>query len=124
MKRHLLSIILALAAQDNLDAQRRNTINQVKTAYRGIVTSINQVAALKSAVASAQSALDATLGGFEVGTRTMIDVLLQQRNLYQVKRDYAKTRYDYITNSLTLKQATGVLIREDLEAVNRWLVKN
>ena len=113
-----------MAAQDNLDAQRRNTINQVKTAYRGIVTSINQVAALKSAVASAQSALDATLGGFEVGTRTMIDVLLQQRNLYQVKRDYAKTRYDYITNSLTLKQATGVLIREDLEAVNRWLVKN
>jgi len=54
----------------------------------------------------------------------MIDVLLQQRNLYQVKRDYANTRNDYITNSLTLKQATGVLIREDLEAVNRWLVKN
>ena len=73
---------------------------------------------------SVQSALDAISAGFAVGTRTMLDVLIQQRNLYQVKRDYAKTRYDYITNSLTLKQATGVLIREDLEAVNRWLVKN
>ncbi len=112
------------AAQDNLDVQRRNTVNQVKTAYRGIVTSINQVGALKSAVVSAQSALDATLGGFEVGTRTMLDVLIQQRNLYQVKRDYAKARYDYITNSLTLKQATGVLALEDVELVNRWLVKN
>lgn len=111
------------AAQDNLDAQRRNTINQVKTAYRGIATSISQVAALKSAVTSAQSALDATLAGFEVGTRTMLDVLIQQRNLYQVKRDYAKTRYDYITNTLSLKQATGVLMREDLEIANRWLEK-
>jgi len=112
------------ASQENLDAQRRNTINQVKTAYRGVITSISQVGALKSAVASAQSALDATEAGLDVGTRTMIDVLIQQRNLYQVKRDYAKTRYDYVTNSLSLKQAAGILMREDLEAVNHWLEKN
>lgn len=114
---------LSVAAQENLDVQRRNATNQVKTSYRGILTSISQVAALKSAVASAQSALDATSAGFDVGTRTMLDVLIQQRNLYQVKRDYAKTRYDYIMNSLTLKQSTGILSRDDLELVNRWLDK-
>jgi len=54
----------------------------------------------------------------------MIDVLLVQSKLFQAKRDYAKARYDYITNSLSLKQATGVLMREDVEAVNRWLSKN
>ena len=115
---------LAKAALENLDVQRRNTTNLVKTSYRGILTSISQVAALKSAVVSAQSALDATSAGFDVGTRTMLDVLIQQRNLYQVKRDYAKTRYDYIMNSLTLKQSTGNLSRDDLEMVNRWLSNN
>jgi outer membrane protein len=113
-----------MAAAENLDVQRRNTRMLVKTAFRGIATSISQVAALKSAVDSAQSALEATLAGFEVGTRTMIDVLIQQRNLYQVKRDYAKTRYDYIKNSLILKQSTGILSRDDVEMVNNWLVKN
>ena len=112
------------ADQENLDVQRRATNKQVKIAYRGITTSISQVAALKSAVASAQSALDATEAGFEVGTRTMIDVLLVQSKLYQAKQNYAKARYDYITNSLSLKQASGILMREDVELVNRWLSKN
>jgi outer membrane protein len=112
------------AAQENLDVQRRATNKQVKIAYRGIATSISQVAALKSAMASAQSALEATEAGFEVGTRTMIDVLLLQSKLYQAKRDYAKARYDYITNSLLLKQAAGILMREDIEAINRWLSKS
>ena len=113
-----------MADQENLDVQRRATINQVKTAYRGIITSISQVAALKSAVASALSALDATEAGFEGGTRTMIDVLLVQSNMYQAKQNYAKARYDYVTNSLNLKQAAGILMREDMELVNRWLSKN
>jgi outer membrane protein len=112
------------AAEENLDVQRRATNLQVKTAYRGVTTSISQVAALKSAVASAQSALEATEAGFEVGTRTMIDVLLVQSNLYQAKRDYAQARYGYITSSLALKQAAGILAREDLELANRWLSKN
>ena len=67
--------------------------------------------------------MDAISAGFAVGTRTMLDVLIQQRNLYQVKRDYAKTRYDYTMNSLTLKKSTGDLSRNDLEMVNRWLSK-
>jgi outer membrane protein len=51
----------------------------------------------------------------------MVEVLTEQRNLYGAKRNYAKARYDYIVNSLSLKQAAGVLQREDLELVNSWL---
>lgn len=112
------------SAQEYLDVQRRATTKDVKTAYRGIMTSISQVAALKSALVSSKSALDATEASFEVGTRTMIDVLLVQSKMYQAKQAYAKARYDYITNSLLLKQATGVLMREDVESVNRWLRKS
>ncbi len=110
-----------LSDQDNLDVRRRAATRLVKNSYRGILSSVSQVDALKSAVVSAKSALEATEAGFEVGTRTMIDVLIQQTNLYQALQNYAKSRYDYIKNSLTLKQAAGMLRREDMEWFNRWL---
>jgi outer membrane protein len=39
------------------------------------------VKALQSSVISAQNALQASEDGFVIGTRTMIDVLNEQRNL-------------------------------------------
>jgi outer membrane protein len=112
------------AAQETLDTQRRTVTRQVKNAYRGILSSISQVAAFKAAVISAQSALEATEAGFEVGTRTMVEVLTEQRNLYAAQRNYAQARYDYIVNSLSLKQASSLLQREDIELVNSWLSHN
>lgn len=109
------------SAQEGLDRQRRAVTRQVKDAYRSILSSINQVKALQAAVVSAQSAKEASEAGFEVGTRTMVDVLAEQRNLYRTQRDYAKTRYDYILASLALKEAASLLRREDIELINRWL---
>lgn len=109
------------AARDALDRQRRSVTRLTKDAYRGVLSSISQVKALKAAVTSAQSALEATEAGFEVGTRTMVDVLAEQRNLYRAQRDYAKARYDYIVSSLVLKQSASSLRREDVELVNNWL---
>lgn len=70
---------------------------------------------------SSKSAVEAAQSGFEVGTRTMVDVLTVQRNMYRTLRDYARTRYDYILNSLSLKQAASTLEPEDLALVNSWL---
>ena len=109
------------AARENLDGLRRSVKRDVKDAYRGVLSSISQVEALQSAVVSATSALEASQTGLEVGTRTMVDVLTEQRNLYRAKRDYARSRYDYILNSLRLKQAAGTLKTEDMMLVNSWL---
>ena len=108
-------------AQERLDQQRRAVTRQVKDAYRGVLSSISQVKALRAAVTSSQSAVEATEAGLEVGTRTMVDVLTEQRNLYRAQQEYAKSRYDYIVNSLTLKQAASILTRSDFELVNGWL---
>jgi hypothetical protein len=86
-----------------------------------VIASIGQVNALKTAIASTRLALEAEQAGFEVGTRTMVDVLVVLRNLFANKRDYAKAVYDYIVNSLNLKQAASMLSREDVEILNRWL---
>lgn len=56
--------------------------------------------------------------GYQVGTRTMVDVLVEQSKFFATKRDYARARYDYLLNGLLLKQAAGTLVRMDVEAVN------
>ena len=77
--------------------------------------------ALEQAVVSAQSALQATEAGFEVGTRTIVDVLISTQNLYDAKRNLADVRYRYVLSILRLKQASGTLTREDLVAINQGL---
>ena len=108
-------------AKEALEQQRRSTDRQTRSAYLTVFDAINSVKALKQAVVSTQSALDATQAGYEVGTRTIVDVLQSQRNLFNAQRNYAQARYNYIVSSLQLKQAAGLLAPADIEEVNNWL---
>ena len=112
------------AAKENLIAVKRAVKREVIDAYNGVLSNIGRVEALKTAVTSAENALAASEVGFEVGTRTMVEVLAQQRNLYRAKRDFYRSRYDYLINSIKLKQASSNLTQNDLEQINRLLVKN
>ncbi len=109
------------AAQDRLDQVRRLVDQQVKDAFRGILTSIEDIRARQAAVVSARSALESTQAGLEVGTRTQVDVLNAQRNLFQAEFDYMDARYNYIINGVKLHQATSTLTRDVLEKGNAWL---
>lgn len=112
------------ANKENLTAIKRAVKRQVKDAYNGVVSSISRVEALKTAVKSAESALEASEVGFEIGNRTMVEVLAQQKSLYRSKRDFYRSRYDYIINSIKLKQLTSNLTQNDLEKINTLLVVN
>lgn len=109
------------AALDVLEQRRREVQTQVRNAYRGVFASISRVQALQAAAVSAKSALEATEAGFEVGTRTLVDVLNSQRDMFRAERDLAVSRYDYILNTLSLRQAAGTLAPADVEAANIWL---
>ncbi|WP_444997290.1 TolC family outer membrane protein [Aliikangiella sp. IMCC44359] len=108
-------------AAHNLEAEHRKAVSSTRSAYLGVVAAVSSVKALKQAVVSSQSALEATQAGFEVGTRTIVDVLLQTQQLFDAKRQHARARYDYILNTLKLKQATGLLTEADLAKVNSML---
>ncbi len=110
------------AARQATLLQRRLTSQQTRDAYLGVVSGISQVKALRQALSSSSTALEATEAGFEVGTRTSVDVLVSLRETYGARRDYASARYDYLINILKLKQAAGLLNIEDLAQINRWLV--
>ena len=110
-------------SREQLQRVTRETDRQTRDSYLGVLAEISRVQALQQAVASARTALDATQAGFDVGTRTIVDVLLSQRNLYQSITNYYQARYDYLLNVLRLKQAGGTLQVQDLELIDKWLVE-
>lgn len=97
---------------------QRNTIQNTRSLHLAVTTDAARVKARKLAITSAQSALDATQAGYEVGTRNVVDVLDAQRVLYRSQRDYANTRYSYVLNLLRLKQQAGTLSPQDLLDLN------
>ncbi len=105
-----------------LEQENRRTIGLARSAYLSLEADIANVKARKQAVISTQTSLDATLAGYDAGTRTSVDVLLSQRQLYSSQRDYSVARYTYLTNSLVLKQVAGILTPLDVDAINNWLI--
>ena len=92
----------------------RSTIRDVRSNHFGVQTQVANVTARKQALASAESALEATQVGYEVGTRNTVDLLDAQKRLFQAQRDYASSRYEYIISMLRLKASVGLLSPDDL----------
>ncbi len=108
-------------AQEEQERQRREVERQARDSYRGVIAEISNVKALKQAKLSSEKALEASEAGFEVGTRTIVDVLDSQRGLLRARRDHARARYDYLLDTLALKGSAGILEVTDLEWINEML---
>ena len=109
------------AAEEVLLFTRRTVIQDIRNAYRSVQTDQVTVEARQQAIVSAESALQATEVGAEVGTQNVVDVVLALRTLYQAQRDYANARYNYVINTLNLKRAAGSLSPQDVMELNQWL---
>jgi outer membrane protein len=109
------------ATGQDLDDVQRGVVRQTQTAYRAVIAGIQEVEAFEQAKISAESALEATQAGFEVGTRTIVDVLIAEQRKYQAQRDNSVARHAYIVRHLRLKSVAGLLNAEDLLVVNQLL---
>jgi outer membrane protein len=114
-------VYLHRAERERLEGAMRQAERETRDAYLGVVAERARVKALQQAVTSNQTALGATEAGFEVGTRTTVDVLDARRRLFEAQRDYARSRYDYLINVVKLKSASGVLAPGDLGQINNFL---
>lgn len=108
--------------EQKLEATRRQVKTEVRNAYRGILSDMSRIGALKEAVLAAEQAVQGVTMGFNEGTRTMVDVLIEQRALYKNKVDYADARYTYLLHGLSLKKGASNLSLEDLKAINDLLM--
>jgi outer membrane protein len=111
-------------AADTLEQTRRSIERQTRNAYHATLAGLSEIAARKQALLSAQTALEATQTGLEVGTRTIVDVLINQQQLFSAQRDYARARNNFVVNGLLLRQAAGDIHADDLSAVNALLVSD
>jgi outer membrane protein len=109
------------ATGQDLDDVQRGVVRQTENAYRAVIAGIQEVQAFQQASISAESALEATQAGFEVGTRTIVDVLIAEQRKYQAQRDNSVARHAYIINHMRLKSVAGLLNAEDLRVVNQLL---
>ena len=107
--------------QDVLEQDRRALVRNTRNAYRSIIAGISSVEANRQAVISAKSSLEATQAGYEVGTQTIVDVLLAQQTLFQAESAYSQARHALVINQLTLRADAGTLGYQDLEQVNALL---
>ncbi len=110
-----------VATSQQMVQTRRQIEREVRNAYYEVSASIASISAFQQSVVSAESALKATEAGFEVGTRTIVDVLNSTQNLYNAKRNLSEARYGYIRQMLRLEQAAGQLQENDLLAINSSL---
>ena len=109
------------AAKERLERVARQTEHDARDAYLGVLSEISHVKALRRALESNATALNATESGYEAGTRTAVDVLESRRRWIQAQTDYSRSRYDYMVNVLKLQQAAGILSEQSLNRLNGLL---
>jgi outer membrane protein len=108
-------------SEQTLTRVERENERSTRDNYFAVATDVLAVQAGRQAVLSAQTALESAESGLEVGIRNAVDLVNAQRDLFRAQRDLANARYDYVIDSLALKQAAGVITPEDVRALNEWL---
>jgi outer membrane protein len=114
---------LNIAARERLERTARETEREARDAYLGVNSEVARVQSLRQAVESAMTALQATEAGYEVGTRTSVDVLQARQRLFEAQTNYARSRYDYLLNVLRLQLAAGTLDQKGLTDINALLTE-
>jgi outer membrane protein len=109
------------AAKAGLDFTSRQTEEQTRDAYQGVISQISQVQALKQAVESSRVSLQASEAGYAVGIKTAVDVLTSRELLVQAETNYAQAKYGYLDDIVSLRLAAGSIDRHTVELINGWL---
>lgn len=110
-----------VAQQEALNLTRRQTTQDVRNIFRRVNTDVLVISQRQQAITSAQSALEAIEVGYEVGTRNIVDVLQARQQLFVALRNYSDAKYNYVIDTLALKQQTGLLTPQDILDLNQWL---
>jgi outer membrane protein len=105
-------------ALQDLERDERQVERQARAAYQGVVGGAVRVKALDLSVTSFESSRQLKEEGYKAGLQTVIGVLNASRDLYAARRDSAQSRYDFLLNTLRLRQAAGSLSEADLQQLS------
>ena len=111
----------ALQAGFNLQYAQRTLSQGLRSILTELQTNIAQIEAYLVAIKSAKAALKATQGGYQSGTRTILELLTSQSQLHQAERNLVNSRIDAVIVYLNLRYHLGLLSIEDIQQVNTQL---
>lgn len=106
---------------NQLENVRREVIANTNITYYSITTGIEKVKADRATLSSQRVSLDSIQEQYQVGTKTITDVLFAQQQYYQTQFQYNADQYNLITQILQLKYLAGSLDVRDLQEINTWL---
>lgn len=109
------------SSSEKLEQVYRNVVVDSRIAFNTITDGISKVKADRQTIISQQNSLESTEAQFEVGTRTMVDVVNSQQRLFEAQEQLARDQYNLIYAILNLKYLAGTLNVVDLEQINSWL---
>lgn len=108
----------------DVEASRRQSVADARTAFLMIRAGVAQIKALQASTVAATASAKGNEAGYKFGIRINSDVLAAQQLLYVARRDLAKARYDALMQGLQLKAAAGALTELDLESLNGMLERD
>ncbi|MBS0508027.1 MAG: TolC family protein [Proteobacteria bacterium] len=108
-------------AMAQLDATREEVARQVHATWQGIQAGALRVQALQDALTAVQARQDATRTGYEVGHRTLLDVLNADNASAATVLALAQARSDLLIHRLQLAQLAGQLDEAALSQANQAL---
>lgn len=112
---------LSMATHQTVNAMQDQIRLETQIAFLQLQNSVEQFHAAKQAVRSAQTSLDATRMGFEIGSRSIIDLLTATTQLASARRTYYLALYTQLVARVQLKAAAGILSAQDIRAINTLL---
>jgi outer membrane protein len=104
--------LLNLQDQIRLDTQ---------TAFLTLQNSVAHFEAARQSAASARVSMEGTRKGYEIGSRSIIDLLTATTNYGAAQRNYYLALYTNLVARIQLKAAAGVLTPLDIDSINTML---
>ena len=113
----------AKANEYHLKDLEDQVILDTESAFLVLQDSVPEILAAKQAVTSNQTSLEGTRKGYEIGSRSVVDLLKVANDYEAAQRNYCIALYQQILARVRLKTAAGVLGEEDVQALNALLRK-
>jgi outer membrane protein len=114
----------AKANEYHLKDLEDQVVLDTQNAFAGLQNSVPELLAAKQAVASNLTSLEATRKGYEIGSRSVVDLLKVAHDYEVAQRNYYFALYSQVLARIRLKAAAGVLSEEDVKSVNALLKRD
>ena len=115
---------LSRASRENVASIQDQIKLDAQTAFHDLEDSVAQFQAAQQSVNSAKVSMEGTRKGYEIGSRSIIDLLTATTTYAAAQRNYYLALYTQLVARTQLKAAAGVLTPADIDAINTLLESN